>query len=99
VNRPADVSGILATLALAPVPWAVGDGARLYADVLGLPLGEPTYYPSPRALAELAADRVRAGDEGEVLHPLYLRRPDAVESSAVAGRGNREPGAPKLVRQ
>jgi tRNA threonylcarbamoyl adenosine modification protein YeaZ len=55
---------------------AVGDGALRYADVLGLPVGEPRYPPAA-ALAALAADRVRAGAPAEPLTPLYLRRPDA----------------------
>ena len=76
VNRPAEVAELARTL---DVRAAVGEGALRYADVLDLPVvGEPR-YPVPEALAELAADRVRAGVPGEVLTPLYLRRPDAVE--------------------
>jgi tRNA threonylcarbamoyl adenosine modification protein YeaZ len=60
---------------------AVGDGALRYADVLGLPVDGPRYPPA-RALAALAADRVRAGAPSEALTPLYLRRPDAVEPAA-----------------
>jgi tRNA threonylcarbamoyladenosine biosynthesis protein TsaB len=91
VNRPADLRALLDGLADerdVMVRAAAGDGARMYADVLGLPVAERPLYPSPLALAETAVDRVRAGAGGETLHPLYLRRPDAVE-----------PGAPKLVRQ
>ncbi|MGI5212054.1 tRNA (adenosine(37)-N6)-threonylcarbamoyltransferase complex dimerization subunit type 1 TsaB [Plantactinospora sp. CA-290183] len=62
---------------------AVGEGARRYADVLGLPPGTGPDYPPPYALAELAAARIRAGAPGDRLTPLYLRRPDAV---AAAGR-------------
>ncbi|MEQ4302828.1 tRNA (adenosine(37)-N6)-threonylcarbamoyltransferase complex dimerization subunit type 1 TsaB [Plantactinospora sp. B6F1] len=62
---------------------AVGEGARRYADILGLPPGAGPLYPPPYALAELAAERVRAGAPGDQLTPLYLRRPDAV---AAAGR-------------
>lgn len=80
VDRPAE----LAARDLDVVA-ACGAGARLYADVLGLPvLGPDT--PDPVALATVAADRVLAGAPGEPLTPLYLRRPDAVE-----------PGRPKAV--
>ena len=60
---------------------AVGEGALMYSEVLGLPIDEMLLYPPGAALAALAADRIRAGVEGERLTPLYLRRPDAVESS------------------
>ncbi len=56
---------------------AVGEGAERYADVLGLPAGEPRYPPAA-ALVALAADRVRAKAPDEPLTPRYLRRPDAV---------------------
>ena len=89
VNRPADVPALLELLTGDVDPrTAAGDGARMYADVLGLPLGPQPLYPSALALARVAAGRVRARESGEILNPLYLRRPDAVE-----------PGAPKLVRQ
>ena len=83
MDRPAEVG-----LPGRPGPRPVGDGARIYADVLGLPVprARGTRDPGALALAELAADRVRAGAPGEPLTPLYLRRPDAVE-----------PGAPKAV--
>jgi tRNA threonylcarbamoyl adenosine modification protein YeaZ len=70
VAKPADVS--------VDAARAFGDGALRYADVLGLPVADEPRYPSPAALAALAADRVRAGAPGEGLTPLYLRRPDAV---------------------
>ncbi|HTJ33952.1 MAG TPA: tRNA (adenosine(37)-N6)-threonylcarbamoyltransferase complex dimerization subunit type 1 TsaB [Dactylosporangium sp.] len=70
VASPADV-------ALDGIERAAGDGAEKYADVLALPVEGPR-YPSALALAELAADRVRAKAPGETLTPLYLRRPDAV---------------------
>ena len=66
---------------------AAGDGAEKYAAVLGLPV-LPPLYPSARALAELAAERVRAKAPGETLTPLYLRRPDAVAP------GERKPALP-----
>jgi tRNA threonylcarbamoyl adenosine modification protein YeaZ len=79
VSKPADV-------VTDGLDGAVGGGALLYAEVLGLPVQDG--YPDPLTLAELAADRIRAGAPGEVLNPLYLRRPDAVE-----------PGTPKPARQ
>jgi tRNA threonylcarbamoyl adenosine modification protein YeaZ len=54
-----------------------GAGARLYRDVLGLPLLDVD-YPVPLALAQCAADRIRDNAASEPLTPLYLRRPDAV---------------------
>ena len=56
-----------------------GEGILLYADVFRLPVEEHLRYPPPAALVALAADRIRSGAPGEVLTPLYLRRPDAVE--------------------
>jgi tRNA threonylcarbamoyl adenosine modification protein YeaZ len=61
---------------------AVGDGAYRYAEPLGLPLRPEPRYPPAYALAELAAERVRASAPGEQLTPLYLRRPDAVAATA-----------------
>jgi tRNA threonylcarbamoyl adenosine modification protein YeaZ len=61
--------------------FAVGEGAHRYADVLGLPVRPEPVYPSPYALAALAADRVRDGAPAERLTPLYLRRPDAVAAT------------------
>jgi tRNA threonylcarbamoyl adenosine modification protein YeaZ len=61
---------------------AVGEGALRYADVLQLPHDGELLYPRARALAELAADRVRDKAPAEPLTPLYLRRPDAVEPGA-----------------
>lgn len=82
VHRPADVVPLIAGL---NVRRAVGEGAIVYADVLGLPVAEPRYPPAA-ALAELAEARVRQNAPGERLTPLYLRRPDAVL-----------PGSPKRV--
>ena len=73
VGRPADVD-------LAEVRSAAGAGAHLYANVLGVAVGEPR-YPSAQALVTVARDRVAAGAPSEPLAPLYLRRPDAVESA------------------
>jgi tRNA threonylcarbamoyl adenosine modification protein YeaZ len=62
---------------------AAGQGAALYADVLGLPAVEPA-FPTP---AGLAAAAIAANTEApEPFVPRYLRRPDAVL-----------PGAPKKV--
>ncbi|HEX8094122.1 tRNA (adenosine(37)-N6)-threonylcarbamoyltransferase complex dimerization subunit type 1 TsaB [Jatrophihabitans sp.] len=58
-----------------------GAGARLYAGVLGLPLLDAD-YPTVAGLAACAAERVLSRAPGEVLVPLYLRRPDAVEPAA-----------------
>ncbi|MGC9666661.1 tRNA (adenosine(37)-N6)-threonylcarbamoyltransferase complex dimerization subunit type 1 TsaB [Planosporangium sp. 12N6] len=71
VDRPDEVAG---RAAAAGAERVVGEGAEKYD--LGLPAGEPR-YPSPEALAALAADRVRGRAPGEPLTPLYLRRPDA----------------------
>jgi hypothetical protein len=60
---------------------ACGDGAVLYESVLGLPLRGPRYPPAA-ALAALGATRALAGAPTEILTPLYLRRPDAVEPAA-----------------
>ncbi|GAA3200770.1 tRNA (adenosine(37)-N6)-threonylcarbamoyltransferase complex dimerization subunit type 1 TsaB [Dactylosporangium siamense] len=79
VDKPAAVS--------VEVDAAAGDGADRYAEVFGLPLLPPR-YPSARALAALAADRVRAKAPGETLTPRYLRRPDAVAP------GERKPALP-----
>lgn len=78
VAAPAVVAGQAAGLGITV---AVGEGAHRYADILGLPLRAELLYPPAYALAELAAERIRAGDPGESLTPLYLRRPDAVAAS------------------
>jgi tRNA threonylcarbamoyl adenosine modification protein YeaZ len=78
VSRPADVAQYLDARGIA-VTEAAGDGARLYAGVLPMPVRDDLLYPAPQALAEIAAARVRTGAPGETLTPLYLRRPDATE--------------------
>jgi tRNA threonylcarbamoyladenosine biosynthesis protein TsaB len=75
VDRPADLGSLLP----AGVEAAVGAGARLYADVLGLPVRGELWSPPAGALARLAAPRILDRAPGEPLTPLYLRRPDAVE--------------------
>jgi len=67
VSKPADIR--------TDADRAVGDGAHLYD--LGLPVADQPRYPLPEALADLAADRIRAHAPTEPLTPLYLRRPDA----------------------
>jgi tRNA threonylcarbamoyl adenosine modification protein YeaZ len=66
------------TVDLAQFSAVAGAGARLYADVLDLPLLDQD-YPDPLALLRVAGDRIRAHRPSELLQPLYLRRPDAVE--------------------
>ncbi|WP_030175965.1 tRNA (adenosine(37)-N6)-threonylcarbamoyltransferase complex dimerization subunit type 1 TsaB [Spirillospora albida] len=58
----------------------IGEGAALYAGVLGGMDHEPL-MPSATALAELAIARLSGGPGPELLppEPLYLRRPDAKE--------------------
>jgi tRNA threonylcarbamoyl adenosine modification protein YeaZ len=79
VDAPATVAERAADM---DVVAAVGEGAHRYADTLGLPVRDEPRYPPPAALAALAAERVLTGAPGERLHPLYLRRPDAVEPGA-----------------
>ncbi|HEY7009159.1 MAG TPA: tRNA (adenosine(37)-N6)-threonylcarbamoyltransferase complex dimerization subunit type 1 TsaB [Jatrophihabitantaceae bacterium] len=80
VSRPAEVP-------LDGLSAMAGAGARLYQDVLRLPLLDRD-HPVPIALAEHAQDRIVKRAPSEPLTPLYLRRPDAVA-----------PGAPKAVSQ
>ncbi|CCH35089.1 tRNA (adenosine(37)-N6)-threonylcarbamoyltransferase complex dimerization subunit type 1 TsaB [Actinosynnema sp. NPDC047251] len=74
VDRPAEV---LAKLPNRP-RQAAGEGARIYADVLELPLVDAV-HPSPVSLVAAAAEELLAGARPAALTPLYLRRPDAVE--------------------
>jgi tRNA threonylcarbamoyl adenosine modification protein YeaZ len=78
VQRPADLAARLGEL---DVGHAAGAGARLYADVLGLPVVPPD-HPTVHGLAAAAAGALRGGDEPARLVPMYLRRPDAVEPGA-----------------
>ena len=73
VAKPADV--------IVTAHRAVGEGALKYSDVFGLPIDDRLLYPPGEALVALAAERIRAGLPSERLTPLYLRRPDAVESA------------------
>jgi tRNA threonylcarbamoyl adenosine modification protein YeaZ len=77
VSKPADLT--LDASAMA------GAGARLYRDVLGLPLLDKD-YPTVGGLAKVAVERVRSHAAPDPLTPLYLRRPDAVPpAERVAG--------------
>ncbi|HVV14238.1 tRNA (adenosine(37)-N6)-threonylcarbamoyltransferase complex dimerization subunit type 1 TsaB [Amycolatopsis sp.] len=60
---------------------AAGDGARQYADKLGVRVVEP-YYPATAGLVTAAKRELVAGMPPAPLTPLYLRRPDAVEPGA-----------------
>lgn len=71
VDKPAELAPRLAEWGITA---GVGEGAAKYADVLGVVAGDPLYPPLDR-MAALAASGVPA----DVLTPLYLRRPDAVE--------------------
>jgi tRNA A37 threonylcarbamoyladenosine modification protein TsaB len=73
VARPADLT--------VRADRAVGEGALKYSEILGLPIDEHVLYPPGAALIALAADRIRRTAPGDRLTPLYLRRPDAVESA------------------
>jgi tRNA threonylcarbamoyl adenosine modification protein YeaZ len=64
------------------VDRAAGEGALKYGDLFGVPVEEHLLYPPGAALVALAADRIRGAAPSEILTPLYLRRPDAVEPSA-----------------
>jgi tRNA threonylcarbamoyl adenosine modification protein YeaZ len=73
VDRPADV---LAHLSGNRPDAMAGAGARMYADVLGLPLLDQD-FPDPVTLAGLAGERIRSMAPSETLVPAYLREPDA----------------------
>jgi tRNA A37 threonylcarbamoyladenosine modification protein TsaB len=75
VDRPAEIAQRLAGLSVA------GQGARLYPEQFPNAL-EPE-LPSAAVLAELTARLLREAPETLLPpHPLYLRRPDAVEPGA-----------------
>lgn len=75
VERPADLAAKLPSLG---VHQAIGEGAQIYADVLGLPVLD-FKHPSPVGLVAAASAEVLAQARPAPLTPLYLRRPDAVE--------------------
>ena len=74
VAKPADVA--------VTADRAVGEGAVKYSEVFGLPIDDQLLYPPGEALVALAAERIRTRAPSERLIPLYLRRPDAVESAS-----------------
>jgi len=74
VARPGDVT--------VTADRAVGEGALKYSEIFGVPIDDRLLYPPGEALVALAAERIRTGRPGERLVPLYLRRPDAVESAS-----------------
>ena len=74
--RPAELPAGLAATA------TVGAGARLYAEVLGLPVLDGD-YPSVAGLAGLARDRVLAGAPAEAADP-------ALPAPAGRGAGRRQ---------
>ena len=76
VARPAEILDRLAALGTRAL---AGEGAGLYAEVLGLPAVEPV-YPSARGLVRAALVALRTGAAPAPLTPLYLRRPDATEA-------------------
>jgi tRNA threonylcarbamoyladenosine biosynthesis protein TsaB len=75
VDKPADLAALLSR---EQVLQGVGEGAQRYADVLGVAAAEPV-FPPLGLLVALAAERVLVKAKSEILIPLYLRRPDAVE--------------------
>lgn len=80
VNRPADLAARLRAgedrADAVEVAAMCGAGARMYADILGLPLLE-TDYPQVDALAAAAVPVLLRGAPSEILAPMYLRQPDA----------------------
>lgn len=73
VQRPADLAARCRELR---VECAAGAGARMYAEVIGLPVVGPD-YPTVIGLAAAAAAVLR--EAPAPLVPMYLRRPDAAE--------------------
>jgi tRNA threonylcarbamoyl adenosine modification protein YeaZ len=84
VAKPADVAAGLGRLehpGQGIFDRAVGEGALKYSETFGVPIDDRLLYPSGEALIALALDRIRGHHPSERLTPLYLRRPDAVESA------------------
>lgn len=86
VDRPADVAPVLAARGVGE---ALGDGARRYRDVLGLPVAEHPSHPDPAALAVIAYERIAAGAPADPLTPIYLRRPDVTVPGPARPVGSR----------
>jgi tRNA threonylcarbamoyl adenosine modification protein YeaZ len=79
VSTPARLRSLLDE---ADIDQVVGQGALMYADVLGrTATGHP--YPSALGLVLAAEDLIRSGAPSSELTPLYLRAPDAVEPGAL----------------
>jgi tRNA threonylcarbamoyl adenosine modification protein YeaZ len=78
VTKPAELRELMQQDAEAGLMVMAGAGARLYRDVLGLALRDVD-YPRAEALVRVAVGRIRSSAPTEILTPLYLRRPDAVE--------------------
>lgn len=56
-------------------------GSPVHAELFDLP-AVPVHAPSPAGLVAVAAPELIAGTAPQSLVPLYLRRPDAVETAA-----------------
>jgi tRNA threonylcarbamoyl adenosine modification protein YeaZ len=82
IATPIDVAARFA----GEVPTAVGTGVTLYPDDFAAFSHTTDAAVSARDVAQLVADRVRAGAPSDVMEPMYLRRPDASP-----------PGRPKSV--
>jgi tRNA threonylcarbamoyl adenosine modification protein YeaZ len=83
IGHPGDVADLLR----GRTTMLAGAGAALYADVFsGFDITRFGEYPGAIDLGWLVTDRLLAGDPGDDLTPLYLRRPDA-----------QPPGQPKRV--
>ncbi|WP_433793367.1 tRNA (adenosine(37)-N6)-threonylcarbamoyltransferase complex dimerization subunit type 1 TsaB [Actinoplanes sp. CA-252034] len=82
VDRTADGTARAEGTVAGLVDRAAGEGALKYGDVFGVPVEEHLLHPPGAALVALAAERIREAAPSEILTPLYLRRPDAVEPSA-----------------
>lgn len=71
VRRPADVPA-------GPSRWVAG--SALHAALFDLPV-VAVHSPTPAGLVAVASAALRAGAVPDPLVPLYLRRPDAVETA------------------
>ena len=71
VRKPAD---------LPAEPSVRVAGSPAHTSLFDLPAVD-VYTPSPAGLVAVAAEALRTGAEPEPLVPLYLRRPDAVETA------------------
>lgn len=76
------------TVPLDDVDVVAGAGGELHQDDWPALRRRTERYPNPVALVSLALERLVSAAPSEILEPMYLRRPDAVE-----------PGARKTVTQ